>query len=332
MADLEPAYLLTGTDRPKIARAVERLRARIGRDSSELLSARESAGADAVAACNAMGLFGGDGGERLVLVTEVERWKAADANAVAEYVAAPAPGAVLALVGEVKAESALTKAVAKTPASRKQRVLVYDVNKKRLPAWVVEQFDRHGVRVDPEAARRLVELVGEHPEALEREVEKLVTWAGGDTVGEAEIERLAAAMPDAKGYEVADAWGRRDRARALALCEALLEGDARPRRDAAAGLGAQLAAHVRRILRAKRLREAGVPTDRAKGELDYRFPWQARAAYEQADRFSVDELGAAVVRFAALDAALKGVSRLPSDLELERALVDATDASSGRSG
>ena len=55
----------------------------------------------------------------------------------------------------------------------------------------------------------------------------MVTWARGEPVGEAEIELLAAPVPEAKSYEVADAWGRRDRARALALAEALLEGDAR---------------------------------------------------------------------------------------------------------
>lgn len=326
MSELEPVYLVTGSDRPKVSRALDRLKSRVGRDSVEHLSARDTTGPDAVAACNTMGLFGGGESGRLVLVSDVERWKVADARAVGEYVAAPAPGAVLALVGDVKPDSALAKAVAKTPALRKQRVLVFDIVRRRLPAWVVEQFARHGVGVRLEAARRLVELVGEHPEALERDVDKIVTWARGEEIGESEIERLAAALPDAKGYEVADAWGRRDRARSLALSEALLEGDARPRRDAAAGLGALLAAHARKVARARTLKEAGVSSDRAKEKLDYRFPWQARAAYEQADRFSVEELGGAIVRFAALDAALKGASRLAGDLELERALVDLTDA------
>jgi DNA polymerase III delta subunit len=64
-------YLLTGSDRPKIARALRRLRDRIGDDSTEHLNARDATGADAVAACNALGLFVGEG--RLVIVDEVER-------------------------------------------------------------------------------------------------------------------------------------------------------------------------------------------------------------------------------------------------------------------
>ena len=91
-SELKPAYLITGSDRPKVARAVRRLRERMGADAAELLSAGETSGDEAVAACNALGLFGG--GARLVVVEEVERWKAADAKAVTEYLAAPAPGTV----------------------------------------------------------------------------------------------------------------------------------------------------------------------------------------------------------------------------------------------
>jgi DNA polymerase III delta subunit len=105
-SDLKAAYLLTGTDRPKIDRALHRLRERFGDDSVERLSAHDTSGDDAVAACNAMGLFAAEG--RLVLVDEVERWKAADAKAVADYLASPAPGTVLALVGqEIKKDSPL---------------------------------------------------------------------------------------------------------------------------------------------------------------------------------------------------------------------------------
>ena len=48
-SELKPVYLLYGSDRPKIARAVRRLRERLGDDATEHLTARESSGADAVA-------------------------------------------------------------------------------------------------------------------------------------------------------------------------------------------------------------------------------------------------------------------------------------------
>jgi hypothetical protein len=72
--ELKPVYLLTGTDRPKIAIALQRLRGRIGEDATEQLHAGGASAEDAVAACNALGLFGGEA--RLVVVDGVETWKA----------------------------------------------------------------------------------------------------------------------------------------------------------------------------------------------------------------------------------------------------------------
>ena len=65
---LLPVYLLTGTDRPKVSRALRRLKARFGDESIQHLTADAASGADAVAACNALGLFAGAGGGRLVVV------------------------------------------------------------------------------------------------------------------------------------------------------------------------------------------------------------------------------------------------------------------------
>src|SRR5262249_20350713 len=107
-AELKPVYLLAGSDRPKVERAVERLRAHFAVEAVERLWTPEATGDEAVAACNALGLFGG--GSRLVLVEGVDRWKAADAKAIADYLRSPTPDTVLALVGaELKKESALAK-------------------------------------------------------------------------------------------------------------------------------------------------------------------------------------------------------------------------------
>ena len=52
------------------------------------------------------------------------------------------------------------------------------------------------------------------------------------------------------------------------------------------------------------------------------FP--ARKVLQHADRYSRAELDVALVRLADLDAAIKGASRLSSELELLRALIDVT--------
>ena len=318
MADeLKPAYLLTGSDRPKIERALRRLRERFGEDAIERLSARDTTGDDAVAACNAMGLFAAGG--RLVLVDEVERWKAADGKAVAEYLAAPAPETVLALVGEgLRKDAPLAKALAK-----KGVVLVYEVSKRELPRWVGEQFARHGVKTTAEATRALIELVGDNLQELSTEIEKLSIWAGHDQIGQDEVELLVTARADVPPFVLTDAWGRRDVGAVLGACESILERSTRS--GEAYMLVGRLAAHVRRVQCCQNLDLAGVRPREAAGELKM-HPFAAEKAFAQSRNFSVEELREAIVRLADLDLALKGGSRLPSELELQRTLVAITKA------
>jgi DNA polymerase III subunit delta len=315
--DLKPVYLITGGDRPKIQRALRRLRDRIGEDAVELLSANEASGEDAVAACNSMGLLGG--GRRLVIVEDVERWKVADVKSIAAYLAGPAPETVLALVAaELKKDSALGKACAKAGD-----VLVYDVSKRRLPEWVTRQFKDLGVDVDGEAARLLVEIVGEDPEELASEVEKIATWAAGDPVGVREIEELAAGSAEIPSYDLTDAWGRRDLAAALTACQTILERSGDPVSRTVPSLIGLLVGHVGRVRDCQLLAEEGLSAREAAARLK-RHPFYVEKLYAQARNYGPDELRAAVVRLAELDHAVKGGSRLAVDLELERALIDIT--------
>jgi len=303
--ELKPVYLLNGSDRPKIVRAVRRLRERIGDDATEHLSAREAAGSDAVAACNALGLFVGEG--RLVIVDEVDRWKAADVKEIVAYLVAPAPATVLALVAEdLKSDSALAKAVAKAG-----QVLSYDVPKRKLPEWVAEQFARIGGKAEPEACRALIDIVGDDLDELTSEVEKLATWAGAETITLRDVELLT------------DAWGRRDVGGALRAAEEIMERSHRPRSGELMRIIASLVSHVGRVRRCQKLAEEGVRPRDAAPRLKM-HPFAAEKAFAQAANFSAEELGEALVRLAVLDANAKGGSRLPADLELERALVDIT--------
>jgi DNA polymerase III subunit delta len=312
--ELNPVYLITGSDHPKVALAVRRLRERVGREAAETLDAAESSGDDAVAACNAFGLFGE--GTRLVVVEHVERWRAADAKAVEAYLASPAPGTVLALVGDgIKADSALAKTCAKAGD-----VLRYDAPRKRdLPGWVADQFARRSAHADADACRALAELVGDDLDALAAEVEKLATWAGGETIGVHDVELLAVPRAEASVFALTDAWGQRDVAGVLRAADALLERSHREL-TSIAGL---LASHVAKVRACQALAAEGMRPRDAAQRLKM-HPFAAEKAFGHAANFSAEELHAATVRLAALDAALKGRSRLSGDLELARALVDIT--------
>lgn len=307
---LRPVYLLTGTDKPKISRALERLRARFPEGAVEHLSADGASGEEAVAACLALGLF--EGG-RLVIVEGVDRWKAADAKRVAAYLADPTPGTVLALCGDdLKAGSALVKACAKAGDVR-----TWNVQKRKLPEWVAEQFARLGASADKEACEALVELVGEDLGALASEVEKLTTWAGGEPIGARDVEALAVPSREVAPWAMSDAWGARDVGAVLTACESELE------RKEPFVLAARLASHVGLIRSVRRLADEGHGSREIARRLNV-HEFRARKALGQIENYSPDELDRALVRLAELDAALKGASRLSGELELERALVEIT--------
>jgi DNA polymerase III subunit delta len=311
---LLPVYLLTGNDRPKIVRALRRLRARFGAESIDHLAAESASGADAVAACNALGLFAGDDGGRLVVVEGIERWRKADIDAVTAYLADPVPGAVLALVAnEPMRGDALAKAIGKTG-----QVLTFDAPKPRdLPGWVRAQFEGRGATIDNDAARALVEIVGDDLAGLATEADKITTWAAGDPITRADVEALATPAREATAWALTDAWGERDLPAVLIACEAELE-----RRDPFA-VSTRLAAHVGLVRTVQRLAADGVPSREIAKQLRL-HEFRIKKAVGHAKRYSEDELDAAIVRLAALDAAIKGASRLPSELVLTRTLVELT--------
>lgn len=337
MADApeKAVYLLTGSDRPKIERALARLRRHFVPEAIEVVSALDTPAEAVVALCNAGSLFGD---ARLVVVEEIDGrkdgdgrrkggWKAADVAAAASYLESPAPGTVLALVGEdVKKTTALWKACVKSG-----EVLEFAVAKKGLQRWISEQFRQRGVQAEPGACAALLQIVGEDLQALSVEVDKLATWASGEPIGEHEVAKLAAPLADEPIFALTDAWAARDTARALLASETIFERDAKTRRDIAPRLAGALGSHLGRLRAVKRLAGEGVRPRDVAGQLRV-HPFYAEKLFSQGEGFSPDELRDAVVRLADLDGALKGRSKLAPDLEVQRTLVDLTRRPGAPSG
>ena len=316
---LKAAYLIYGSDLLKVERAVKRLRDRHGPDAVERLQAGETSGEEAVAACNAGGLFSSGG--RAVIVEGVEHWKAADAKAIGAYLDDPAPETVLALVGkQLRRDSALFKAIGK-----RGQVLAYDVTRKDLPAWVLGQLRERGLAASQGVARELIELVGEDVHELACEIDKLATWADGDEIGEPELALLVCPRGEVAPFGLTDAWGRRDVRGALAAYEVMLERASEPRPVLMAKLSGLLANHIARVQTCRRFSQQGLGPREAAVQLG-KHPYVIEKAFAQARNFSEAELRRATVRLAELDKALKGGSRLPAELEFERALVALTRA------
>jgi DNA polymerase III delta subunit len=113
-----------------------------------------------------------------------------------------------------------------------------------------------------------------------------------------------------------DAWGARDLPGALAACQADLEHDSDP-----FVIAMRLSSQVTLVRQARALSEEGLGVKDISKRLR-KHEFRVRKALGHADNYTRDELDEAVVRLAALDAALKGASRLAGELDLERAIVE----------
>ena len=214
-SDLKSAYLICGTDQPKVRRGAARLRKRVydetGSDLNvSLFDARGQSVADVLqAADTATFTFG----TRLLLVSGADTWKAADRDRVAEYLADPVPGVCIALVGETfRKTERLTKLLEKGG-----QVLRYDLPKRQsdVAEWVRGRARSRGARLGGHEARYLVAQVGADPDTLENELAKLAAYTLGRPIAQPDIDAVCSPTVDARIYQLTDAVGSARRPRRL---------------------------------------------------------------------------------------------------------------------
>lgn len=260
-APLEPAYIITGTDHTKVRRAVDRLRRRvIAEAGSDLNVTIFDAEVDApTAVLEAASTPGFALGTRLLLVRNGDRWRVKERRGLVEYLADPMPDTCLAIEGDKFAkDDALRKAVAKVGS-----VLQYDLPKKyEMAKWVRERAGAHHLDLPLPVARHLLDHCGEDPahvERLEREIEKLALYCRGATATPGDIDAVCCPDDDNRSFDLMDAVGHRDRARAFLLLESLYASGG-PRNDANSLLYT-LIGHVRLLDQA-----LGLPRDVGRAE------------------------------------------------------------------
>jgi len=307
----KPAYLIAGSDWPKVDAAAARLRSQFDEGSVEQITVGEEGAPDVVGACNALGLFGG---ERLVLVRGAEALDADQVAEIAAYLEDPAPDTCLALFGgSMPEDGPLATAVAKAGDVR-----IFDApDDKHAVAWVVKRFAEQGVTCPPAIAKRIVKRAGIEIGDLALEVEKLVVFGRSAAPSEQDVDRLVAEQLDVKPWNMTDAWGRRDTGAVIEFATADVE-----RQDDVLRIAAIFANHVRRVRQALLVLDGGGSDKDVQKQLGLRSPYQAQGLCRQARAFSETELARAVVRLAELDEAVKGGSRLDPRLELELALAE----------
>jgi DNA polymerase III subunit delta len=221
---LQPAYIICGSDRPKVQRAVVQLRRRVEAESGSdlniaIFDAETTSAQEVVEAASTPGFALGT---RLLLVLNGHKWKGVKQRlALVAYLKEPMPDTCLTIAGETFAkDDALTKAVAKAGA-----VLRYDLPKRwELASWVTSRARSYGLRMNSSVAKHLLEVSGEAPERLEREIEKLATYCRGADAGIEDVDAVCSPNLEVRIFDLMDAVGARDRRKAFALLESVYAG------------------------------------------------------------------------------------------------------------
>jgi DNA polymerase-3 subunit delta len=330
-AAIKPAYLIAGTDEGKIGAALARLRARAEREGGPgaLQSFTPTAGADPpdaqalIAAVSSMSLIAE---RRYLLADGVERWAAKQVQAVIAQLGALPPDVTVVLVSREAPPKARTpKGLAEAVEAGGGEVLRYQAPRAReLPTRLVAEAAKRGFRLAPDAARVLVERLGESTVRLTNELDRLGLWAGDEgevTVGD--LEAMVADTSEEAGWALSDAIVARDAGAALWAAERLTAQG-----ESVTPLVYQAARRLREAHSALLQLEAGGSQKQVEAGLRM-HPYAAKMLMRRLRETTPGELRAATCAIADLEWWTRGGSEYPDDVALALAVRRATGAGAG---
>ncbi|HET9163651.1 MAG TPA: DNA polymerase III subunit delta [Solirubrobacterales bacterium] len=315
--EMRSLYLIAGTDGAKIDATRVRLRARAERDggaaSLQVFEAAEGRGAPdhegLLAAIPAMSLTES---RRYLLADGVERWRDRQLDEVAAALADIPPDLSIVLIARAKAPAKLVRAV-KGAAGE---IHEFEAPRARdMPRVLVGEAKQLGFRLEPQAARMLVERMGANPQRLRNELERLALWAGeGGEVGAADLTAMVADTSEAAVWALSDALLERDAAQALRIAERLLSQG-----ESVTGLIYGLASRLRKARAAAALLEEGTPPAQVESSLGM-HPYAAKQLVRRLQETSVEHLRNATIALADLEVWCRGGADYGDELALTLAL------------
>jgi DNA polymerase III subunit delta len=231
------------------------------------------------------------------------------AKGLAEYIPSlPETTVLVALVpDELKADHPLMQAARR---HGKSHVFAKPTG-TQLTDWVTRRARAQQRRISPEAARMLVESLGDDLRMLATEIDKLGTYVGES--GEISAEDVRALTPvtrQSKVFDLTDALARRDTSTALALLHELLANGESP-----LGIVALTAFQTRSLMQVKLLSDRGMPAHQIASAAGI-APFVVEKSLRLARRFTFAQLEAAHRTLLEIDTSLKR-SRMTPELALD---------------
>ncbi|HEU4737280.1 MAG TPA: DNA polymerase III subunit delta, partial [Solirubrobacterales bacterium] len=314
---MQPLYLIAGSDGAKIDATRARLRVRAEREGGsaalEVFEPSEGKGMPdheaLLMAIPAMSLMDS---RRYLLADGIERWRDRQLEAVAAALADLPPDLTVVLIARAKAPAKLAKAV----KAAKGELHQFEAPKAReMPGRLVAEAKQLGFRLEPAAARLLVDRMGTDSLRLQNELERLSLWAGdGGEVSAADLGAMVSDTSEEAVWSLSDALLERDAAKALRIAERLISQG-----ENVTGLIYGLASRLRKACMAAAQLEEGIPPKQVESGLGM-HPYAAKLLVGRLSDVTLDDLRDASIALADLEVWCRGGADYGDDLALTLAL------------
>jgi DNA polymerase-3 subunit delta len=203
-----------------------------------------------------------------------------------------------------------------TQAGSRIGVHVYTMPKRlEMPRWIEAEAKKQGGRIEPDAAGRLTEMVGEDTRIAAQELTKLLTYVNFERpIRLLDVEKVSIVSSQGSVFELVDALGQKDGKKAQHVLHQLLE-DEEPLQ-----LWGMVIRQFRLLLQAREM------LDEHSTALDVQktlglFDFVAQKVCSQAGRFSLSTLESIYHRLLEIDEGAK-TSQVPLDLALDTFIVE----------
>ena len=331
MGDSPNIILLHGNDEYAIAGHIERLCAGLGDTSTAGMNIARFDGRAALdfealnTAVNAVPFLAP--GRVAVLMHPSAAFASAEAHRkMIELLegAPPTTTLVLAETDELRRDHWLLKwAVSRaetgtSQAGPKVSVHVYNLPKRwEVPRWIESEAKKQGGTIEPGAAARLAEMVGEDTRIAAQELAKLLTYANFERpVTLADVEKVSILSAQGNVFELVDALGTGDGRKAQKVLHQLLED------EEAFELWGMIIRQFRLLLQAREMLDENATAAQVQKELGL-HEFVAGKITTQARRFSMPALESIYHRLLEIDEEAK-TSQVPLDLALDTLVVELT--------
>ncbi len=221
------------------------------------------------------------------------------------------PSTTIALVEyeELKRDHWLMKWVSQAGASA--GVHVYKMPKRwEMPRWIETEAKKQGGRIEPDAAVRLSEMVGEDTRMAAQELTKLLTYVNFERpIRLLDVEKVSIVSAQGSVFELVDALGQNDRKKAQRVLHQLLE------EEDAMDLWGMVIRQFRLLLLAREMLDEHATTLDVQNALELRDFVAQKVCY-QAGRFSMPTLESIYHKLLEIDEGAK-TGQVPLDLALD---------------